>query len=381
MEVKKIAVIGAGAMGSGIAQMGIMAGYTVTLNDVEQRFVDKGAKGISASLAKLEGKGKITAAQKEDMLARLVTTTDMKAAVADADLVIEAVFENMDLKKKIFTDLGAFTPKHAVLASNTSSMSISEIAAVSGKPDKVVGMHFFNPATLLKLVEVIYADRSSDESIQVTCDVARKMGKVAVVVRKDSPGFIVNRVNAPVVLFHQLVLEKGSPTPQQFDAAFKPFMPMAPFELWDYVGIDIVLHTQQYYSETLSKDFAPRKALKDLVASGNLGMKTGKGFYDWTQGRPTIDTTNPTTAYDLSHMLAIQVNEATKILEEGVANSPQDVDLAMANGGNGTGVFALVDTFGHEKLVARLNELAESFGIDTFKPTKTMVGGSFRVAT
>jgi len=380
MDVKKIAVIGAGAMGSSIAQMGIMAGYTVTLNDVEQRFVDKGASAILKGLARLEGKGKITSAQKEDMLAHLITSTDMKAAVSDADLVIEAVFEDMGLKKKIFTDLGTYSPKHAILASNTSSMSISEIAAVTGRPEKVVGMHFFNPATLLKLVEVIYAEHSSDESVQVTCDVATKMGKVAVVVRKDSPGFIVNRVNAPVVLFHQLILEKGTPTPQEFDAAFKAFMPMAPFELWDYVGIDIVLHTQQYYSETLSKDYAPRKALKDLVATGNLGMKTGKGIYDWSQGRPTIDLTNPTQEYDLSHILAIQVNEATKILEEGVAKDPQDIDLAMTNGGNGTGVFSLVDTFGHEKLVARLNELADAFGIDTFKPTKTMLAGGVSLA-
>ena len=379
MEVKKIAVIGAGAMGNGIAQVGIMAGYTVTMNDVEQRFIDKGKAAIEKSLSKLEEKGKITAEQKRHTLSNLITTTDIKTAVADADLVIEAVFENMELKKKIFTNLGSYAPKHAILASNTSSMSISEIAAVTGRPEKVVGMHFFNPATLLKLVEVIYANHSSDESIQVTCDVATKMGKVPVIVRKDSPGFIVNRVNAPLVLFHQLILDKGEPTPQRFDAAFKAYMPMAPFELWDYVGIDIVLHTQQYYADTLSKDYTPRKALKDLVASGNLGMKTGKGIYDWSAGRPQIDTTNPAKEYDLSHMLAIQVNEATKVLEEGVAKDPRDIDIAVANGGNGVGVFSLVGKFGYEKLVARLNELVKTFGIETFKPTKTMMEGSIRL--
>lgn len=378
MDVKKIAVIGSGAMGSGIAQMGIMAGYTVAMNDVDQKSIDRGAANIASGLARFEKKGKITPEQKEEILKRLQLTTDLKTAVSDADIVIEAVFENMDLKKKIFKDLAAFTPAHTILASNTSSMSISEIASVTGKADKVVGMHFFNPATLLKLVEVIYADKTSDEAVNVTCDVATKMGKVAVIVRKDAPGFIVNRINAPVVLFHQLILEKGTPTPEQFDAAFKPFLPMAPFELWDYVGIDIVLHTQQYYADTLSKDYTPRKVLKDLVASGNLGMKTGKGFYDWSKGRPVIDESNPTKAYNINHMLAIQVNEATKVLEEGVATDPKDVDLALANGGN-TGVFVLAQQIGYDKLTACLNDLVNEFGIETFRPTKTMLAGSVRV--
>ncbi|MCU0575968.1 MAG: 3-hydroxyacyl-CoA dehydrogenase [Desulfobacterota bacterium] len=379
MDVKKIAVIGAGAMGNGIAQVGLMAGYTVAMHDVEQRFVDKGVSTIKESLAKFAGKGKITAEQNDDMLKRLLPTTDLKTAVTDADLVIEAVFEDLDLKKKIFADLDAFAPAKTILASNTSSMSITEIASATKRPGQVVGMHFFNPAVLLKLVEVIYAKQSTDQAIQTTFDVSKKMNKVPVIVKKDSPGFIYNRVNAPTALFLQLILDKGSPTPMQFDAAFKALMPMTPFELLDYVGLDIVLHTQNYYSKTLSKDYAPRKALKDLVNAGTLGKKTGKGLYDWSTGRPTIDTSNPTTEYDFTYMVALQVNEATKCLEEGVTNDPKDIDLAIANGGGGMGPFTLAQSIGYEKLVARCNELADKFGIETFRPTKTMKDGKIKV--
>jgi len=240
-------------------------------------------------------------------------------------------------------------------------------------------MHFFNPAVLLKLVEVIYADQSSDAAIQTTYDVAKKMNKVPVIVRKDSPGFIYNRVNAPTALFLQLILDKGSPTPAQFDAAFKAFMPMTPFELLDYVGLDIVQHTQGYYAQTLSKDYTPRKALTDMVKSGNLGKKTGKGIYDWSAGRPQIDTSNPMTEYDFTHMVALQVNEATKCLEEGVTNDPKDIDLAIANGGGGMGPFTLAKSIGYDKLVARCDELADKFGIEVFRPTKTMKEGKIEV--
>ncbi len=375
MDVKKMAVIGSGAMGNGIAQVGIMAGYTVTMHDIEQRFIDKGLSTIKESLAKFAGKGKITGDQKEDMLSRLVATTDLQAAVKDADLVIEAVFEDLGLKKKIFAQLDSFARPDTILASNTSSMSITAIASAATKPERVVGMHFFNPAVMLKLVEVIYANQSSDDAVKTTFDVAKKMGKIPVIVKKDSPGFIYNRVNAPTALLLQLILDKGSPAPMQFDAAFKAFMAMTPFELFDYVGIDIVLHTQKYYSETLSKDYTPRKALVDLVNSGNLGKKTGKGLFDWSAGRPVIDTSNPTTEFDATHMVALQVNEATKLLEEGVSDSPQDIDLAMANGGGGIGPFALAKGIGYPTLILKCNELADKFGVEVFRPTKTMLEG------
>ncbi|MBN2297626.1 MAG: 3-hydroxyacyl-CoA dehydrogenase family protein, partial [Deltaproteobacteria bacterium] len=287
-DVKKIAVIGAGAMGNGIAQVGIVAGYTVAMRDIEQRFVDKGVDTIKGSLAKFVNKGKITQEQSEMALSRLIPIVDLEAAVKDADLIIEAAPEDLDLKKKIFAELDLLAPADAILASNTSTMSITKIASAAKRQERVIGMHFFNPSVLMKLVEVIYGNNSSDEAVQATFEVAQKMGKIPVIVKKDSPGFIYNRVNAPTGLLLQRILDKGSPSFEQFDAVFKPFMPMAPFELLDYVGLDIVLHTQKYFSETLSKDYTPVKALVDLVNSGVLGMKTGKGLYDWSAGRPQI---------------------------------------------------------------------------------------------
>ncbi len=379
MEVKKIAVIGSGAMGNGIAQVGIMAGFTVAMHDIEQRFVDKGVGTIKKSLAKFTGKGKITEDQSREMFSRLKPTTDLREAVGDADLVIEAVFEDLDIKKRLFADLDALASKHAVLASNTSSMSITAIAEATGRPDKVVGMHFFNPAVLLKLVEVISTEKSSPEAIKTTYETAQKMNKVPVIVQKDSPGFIYNRVNAPTALLLQLILDKGSPSPNDFDAAFKPVMPMTPFELLDYVGMDIVLHTQGYYAKTLSPDYTPRQALKDLVNQGRLGKKTGKGIYDWSAGRPAIDTSSPTTEYDPTHMIALQANEATKLLEEGVVTDPKDIDTAIANGGGGIGPFTLAKSIGYPALVAKCTELADKFGIEIFRPTRTLQEGRIEI--
>ncbi|MCD6569783.1 MAG: 3-hydroxyacyl-CoA dehydrogenase family protein [Deltaproteobacteria bacterium] len=378
-DIKKIAVIGAGAMGNSIAQVGIMAGFSVAMRDIEQGFVDNGVENIKNSMAKLVSKGKITEDQRNECMSRLHPLVDLEAAVKDADLIIEAAPEIMDLKKKIFAELDSLAPKHAILATNTSTMSISEIAEATSRPDKVLGMHFFNPAVILKLVEVIKGAKSSDEAIQVTYDVAKKMNKIPVIVKKDSPGFIYNRVTAPTGLLLQRILELGSPAPEEFDAAFKPFMPMAPFELLDYVGLDIVYHTQSYFSKTLSPDYVPTKALKAMVDSGNLGKKTGKGIYDWSAGRPQIDTSNPTKEFDPNHMIALQVNEATKLIEEGVCDDPKEIDLAMANGGGGIGPFTLAKSIGYETLIKKCEELADKFKAEVFRPTKTMREGKITV--
>jgi enoyl-CoA hydratase/3-hydroxyacyl-CoA dehydrogenase len=378
-DVRKIAVIGAGAMGNGIAQVAIMAGYSVAMRDVAQSFVDKGVQSIQESLGKLASKSKITEDARKEALARLKPLVDFDAAVKDADFVIEAAPEILDLKKKIFAELDAKTPKHAILATNTSSMSITEIASATKRQEKVVGMHFFNPAVLLKLVEVIKGQKSSEETAQITYTIAKKMNKVPVIVKKDAPGFIYNRVNAPTGLLLQRILQAGSPKPNDFDAVFKGFMPMTPFELLDYVGLDIVYNTQKYYSETLSPDYAPMKALKAYMDANTLGKKTGKGLYDWSQGRPTINTSNPTKEYEPQHMVALQVNEATKLLEEGVVDDPKDIDIAIANGGGGIGPFTLAGSFGYETLVKKCEELADKFKVEVFRPTKTMREGKIKV--
>jgi len=379
-DVKKIAMIGAGDMGHGIAACCLLGGYNVVLRDIEQKYVDKGMAGIKASFDKFKEKGKLTPEAYTDALSRLTPMVDLQTAVKDADFIIEAVPEKLELKKSVFADLDKFAPKHAILASNTSNISITEIASATSRPEKVIGYHFFNPAILMKLVEVIKGGKSSDESVAIGYEIAKKIKKVPVIVKKDSPGFIYNRVNQTAGVFLSKILEAGHPTPEEFDAAFKAIMPMTPFELVDYVGIDIAVHGLEYFAKVLSPDYKPSDALMAYIKAGTLGKKTGKGLYDWSQGRPQIDPAKATKEYDFNHMIALQVNEATKILEEGIADDPKEVDLAMANGGGSPfGPFALAQGIGYNVLLAKLEEIHKKFPLDIFKATKTMKDGSIKV--
>ena len=379
-DIKKIAMIGAGDMGHGIAACCLMGGYTVVLRDIDQKFVDKGMAGIKNSFDKFKEKGKLTPEAYSDALARLTPMVDLQTAVKDADFIIEAVPEKLELKKSVFADLDKFAPKHAILASNTSNISITEIASATNRPEKVIGYHFFNPAILMRLVEVIKGGKSSEESIAIGYEIAKKIKKVPVIVKKDSPGFIYNRVNQTGGVFLSCILQAGHPTPEEFDAALKPVMPMTPFELTDYVGIDIAVHGLEYFAKVLSPDYKPSDALMAYLKAGTLGKKTGKGFYDWSQGRPKVDPAKATKEYDMNHMIALQVNEATRILEEGIADDPKEVDLAMANGGGSPfGPFALAQSIGYPVLLSRLEEIYKKFPLEIFKPTKTMQAGTIRV--
>jgi len=315
-----------------------------------------------------------------DAFTRLIPIVDLQTAVKDADFIIEAVPEKLQLKQSVFADLDKFAPKHAILASNTSNISITDIASATQRPDKVIGYHFFNPAILMKLVEVIKGKKTSDESIQIGYTIAKKIGKIPVIVKKDSPGFIYNRVNEPTLLLLSKILEAGHPTPEEFDAALKPMMPMPPFELIDYVGIDIAVHGLEYFTEVLSKDYKPSDAILSYLKSGNLGKKTGKGVYDWSKGRPAIDLSKATKEFDLNHLVALQANEATKLIEEGVCDDPKEIDLAMANGGGSPfGPFALAQSIGYPVLLGKLDELYNKFKLEIFKPTKTMQAGQIKV--
>lgn len=379
-DVKKIAMIGAGDMGHGIAASCLLGGYTVVLRDIDQKFIDRGMAGIKSSFDKFKAKGKMTPEAYDDAMARLIPMVDLREAVKDADFIIEAVPEKLELKKSVFAELDKYAPKHAILASNTSNISITDIAGATNRPEKVIGYHFFNPAVLMKLVEVTKGAKSSDESIRIGYEIAKKIGKVPVIVKKDSPGFIYNRTNEPALVLLSKILEAGHPTPEEFDAALKPIMPMAPFELLDYVGIDIAFHGLEYFAQVLSPDYKPSDALASYVKSGNLGKKTGKGFYDWSQGRPTIDLSKASKEYDINHLIALQVNEATKLLEEGVADDPGEIDLAMANGGGSPfGPFILAQGIGYNVLLAKLEEIYNKFPLDIFKTTKTMREGNIKV--
>jgi enoyl-CoA hydratase/3-hydroxyacyl-CoA dehydrogenase len=375
-DIKKIAVIGAGDMGHGIAEVALLTGYKVAMSDIKQEFVDRGFNRIKESLSKFVEKQKITADAEKAMLSSMEIFTDLEKAVKDVDFAIEAAPEILDLKKKIFTDIDKFSPKHSVLASNTSNMSITEIAAATGRPDKVVGMHFFNPAVLMKLVEYIKGDKTSEETMEVTRDLISKMGKVPVRVEKDSPGFIYNRVNAPTMIYLGKLLEKhGMAAAEGVDAKMRKLgMPMGPYEIMDYTGIDVGYHSALYYANRVSPDYKPANWWKDLVDTNKLGKKTGQGIFDWSKGRPAIDQSKEMADFDPTDMAAIQVNEATKLLELGVSKSMDDIDTAMVNGGgSAVGPFQMAKMIGYEKIVKKLEELAQEYKTDEFKPTKTLV--------
>jgi enoyl-CoA hydratase/3-hydroxyacyl-CoA dehydrogenase len=376
-DIKKIAVMGAGDMGHGIAEVALLAGYKVALRDIEQRFVDKGLSRIKESLNKLTEKQKITEVNKNAMLANIKTFVDIAESVKDADFVIEAVPEIMDLKKQVFQALDAAAPKHAILASNTSNMSITEIASTTKRPEQVVGMHFFNPAVLMKLVEVIKGGKTSEATMQVAYNLALKMNKVPVRVEKDSIGFVYNRVNAPIGLLVNLILEKGMATPMEIDAKMRTIgMPMGPYELMDYVGLDVAYHGARYFAEKLSPDYAPPKWLKAKIDAGELGKKTGKGIFDWSKGRPEIDLSKAKEDFDPTWLIALQVNEATKLLEAGVVKSPEEIDKAMVNGGGSMiGPFQLAKSIGYDKVAKICEDLAKKFGVKVFQPTETLKKG------
>jgi 3-hydroxybutyryl-CoA dehydrogenase len=283
MEIKTIGVVGAGAMGSGIAQVAATAGYNVIMRDIEDRFVEKGMNGIEKFLTRSVQKGKVTEDQKKEIIGRINGTTKLED-MKDVDYVIEAVIENLDLKKEVFKALDGLCRPEVVLTSNTSSMSITEIAEATGRPDKVAGMHFFNPAPIMKLVEIIHGYKTSDETIKVVFDVTEKMGKVPVEVKKDSPGFIVNRIMMPHMIEAIRIVEEGIASPEDVDKAVKLGLnyPMGPFELMDLTGIDIAYHVTEYFFKELNKElkWVSPNLMKTMIRAGRLGKKTGGGWYE-----------------------------------------------------------------------------------------------------
>jgi len=323
-------------------------------------------------------KQKISEENKRTMLGNIETFVDIGEAVTDADFVIEAVPEIMDLKEQVFGAIDAAAPKHAILATNTSNMSVTEIASATRRPEQVVGMHFFNPAVLMKLVEVIKGEKTGEETMQLAYDLALKMNKVPVRVEKDSIGFVYNRINAPTAILLRQIVERGIAAPEEIDARMKKVgMPMGPYELMDYVGLDVAYYGALYFADRLSAEYQPASWLKAKIDAGELGKKTGKGIYDWSKGRPEIDLSKAKEDFDPTVLIAIQVNEATKLLEEGVVKSADEIDKAMVNGGGaGFGPFQLARGIGYDKLAKICEDLAQQYGVTVFKPTETLKQGN-----
>ncbi|UYZ13868.1 3-hydroxybutyryl-CoA dehydrogenase [Brevibacillus sp. WF146] len=280
MNMQTIMVVGAGQMGSGIAQVAAQAGFRVILNDIQREFVDRGRQTIEKNLSRSVEKGKMSAEDKEAVLSRLTLSVDL-ADGRDADFVVEAVTENMDVKAEIFRKLDGICPAHTVLASNTSSLPITEIAAVTKRPEKVIGMHFMNPVPVMKLVEIIRGLQTADEVYQLTEDLARQMGKVPVSVN-DFPGFVSNRVLMPMINEAIYCVYEGVAEPEAIDEVMKLGMnhPMGPLTLADFIGLDTCLYIMEVLYEGFGDSkYRPCPLLRKYVKAGWLGRKSGRGFY------------------------------------------------------------------------------------------------------
>ena len=284
MQISNIGIVGAGTMGSGISQVAALTGYDIVMQDVSDEATSRGLGTIDKSLQRLVDREKITADAKDAAILKIRTTTNL-SDLADCDLVIEAATENMDLKLGLFEEIDKVSRPETIIASNTSSLSLTKLASVSNRPDKVIGMHFFNPVPMMALVEIIRALQTSDDTFTRVDELTRELGKTPVRV-KDSPGFVVNRMLVPMINEAVFILYEGIASADEIDAAMKlgAGHPMGPLALADMIGIDVCLYVMNILLEEFGDSkFRPSPLLKQMVDAGYLGRKSGKGFFDYGQ--------------------------------------------------------------------------------------------------
>ncbi len=386
MEVKNIVMLGFGDMGKGIAQVCLMAGYSVTAVDVSDEIIQKGLEYNRTGFEKLEEKGKLPkGATAATIMEKLKVNKNLSNAVKNADLVIEAVLEKPDIKQQLCKEVIDNSPEHCIFASNTSSISITEIAQVCDKPENVIGMHFFNPAPLMRLIEVIKGDKASEEAMDIGVKVAKTLPclrgeRYVARVLKDRPGFIVNRVLAPSSIYTNYIVDLAYENEipwEQVDADLSnPNAPMTSLTLADFTGRDIAFNAGLYYAEKISADFKPGKVLTMHYNKGTLGKKTGKGYYDWSKGRPQPDLSKKAGLVDRRVFIAITANEGCRILEEGVVKSWKVIDEAIQAGMNFPGPMQYATT-NYKELSNVLEEYSEKLGKSYLKPCEMLKSGKF----
>ena len=381
MEISKVTVVGAGDMGHGIAELFAVNGFDVTLADKFPKALEKAKERIAASLDRMVERGKLTRAQADAAIGRVAYAGETAGAVARADLVVEAVPESPDLKREVFREVSQHAPRGAILASNTSNIRISDLAEAASAPERVVGMHFFNPPMVMKLVEIIPGVKTDPAVEQAAADVCGRIGRTPVKVLKDSPGFIVNRINAADTLFFCLVLDKGLASPAEVDTfARGQGLPMGPYELMDFVGVDVAADSLAYFAQALSPEYGKGRHFATMAKSGLLGKKSGKGFYDWSSGKADIPKVAATEKISIMDIFALEINEAVKLIEEGVA-APDDVEKSVTLGMNRPfGPISVAKDLSNAEVKSKLEELAKGFDCQVFAPARSIVEGKLRDA-
>ena len=381
IEPAKVAVVGAGEMGHGIAQLFAQNGFGVNLHDKYPEALQKARSKIEADLKKQVERQRMSEGEAQAALGRVTFTGDLAAAVKDADLVIEAVPELIDLKKSIFKDIDSLAPARCILASNTSNIRISDLASATSREGNFVGLHFFNPPTRMKLVEVIPGSKTDPKVVAEAVSICKKLGRTPVTVAKDVPGFIVNRINAADILLFGLVLDKGIAAPEGVDSyARSQGLPMGPYELLDFVGIDVASDSLDYFAGALSPEYGKVKVFKQMVNDKKLGKKSGAGFYDWSSGKASLGNTPPTDKLSMMDLFSVEINEAVKLIAEGVA-TPDDIDKSVMLGMNRPfGPISVAKSFTNAEIKEKLDELAAKYECTLFAPCQVIVDGKLREA-
>ena len=363
-----VVVLGAGSMGHGIAEIAAMAGYTVVLRDIEEDLVEDGYEQIEWSLGKLDEKGQLDQPV-EDILSRISTTTDLEAAVSGADLVIEAATERMDLKQEIFAEVDAHAPPGAILASNTSSLSITEIGDATDHPDRVIGLHFFNPPIRMDLVEIVHGEQTSEETVDSAEAFVDSLEKNPIHVRKDVHGFVVNSVLVVFMEEAAWMVSEGTATVQEVDAAmaYRRGYPMGPFELNDFGGIDIA----HDFLDGSDRPVPP--AIEEMVEAGDLGRKTGRGFYEYEEGAGVDYDPGAGEDVDTLRIEARMINEAAKLIGNDVATA-EAIDTGLRLGARlPEGTCRRADKLGLDVALDKLESLYATTGNERFEPAPYLI--------
>ncbi len=370
MEIRKITVVGAGTMGHGIAEVAALSGYEVYLIDVAWDFLNRARERIADSLNKLYEKKTISDPQA--VLNRITFTTDYSVS-KDSDFAIEAVPEKIEIKRNVFKSLDENLPRHAIIATNTSSIPITDLAETTYRKEKVVGMHFFNPPVIMKLVEVIPGKYTSTETLEITVDLAKKMGKVPVKLNKEVPGFIGNRILLRMAQEACREVESGEATIEEVDATARNVLklPMGIFELSDYIGLDVMYDLWTVIVSRGTSD-VPCKLFKQKVDAKELGVKSGKGFYSYpAPGKYAKPQLPQTSRVDPARLMSLAINEMTWLIENGVTDA-KGVDDVMIYGYNfPKGITQMAKELGYDKILANLEDIYKK-GYEAYKPTELL---------